>query len=119
MSFTLAPELVRDTVPLGRLKLSLVLLMNDATYPWIILVPERAEVREIYQLDPSDQHQLIQESSLVARALTSAFRPDKINIAALGNMVPQLHMHHIARFKGDSAWPHPVWGRSPPRPYSD
>lgn len=115
----LHPTLARDTVELGRLALCRLLLMNDATYPWFILVPEREGVREIYELTEADQLQLLRESSGLARALATAFDADKLNIAALGNVVPQLHVHHIVRYRTDPAWPHPVWGRLPAEPYPE
>lgn len=93
--------------------------MRDANYPWFILVPDRENITEIYQLTPQDQQQLMQESSYLAQSLVQAFGADKINIAALGNVVPQLHIHHIVRYRHDPAWPAPVWGKLPLKPYSD
>jgi len=118
MSFSLHPQLAKDCHRLGRFELGLLLLMNDAQYPWFILVPQRAGLREIYQLDEAAQLLLWRESAALSRALMTAFRGDKLNLAALGNMVPQLHLHHIVRHAGDPAWPAPVWGRLPPRPYA-
>lgn len=115
--FQLHPQLAKDTLPLGRFALCRLLLMNDANYPWFILVPEREDVREVHELTDADRHRLWDESALLARALTELYRPDKLNIAALGNQVPQLHVHHIVRYTRDAAWPHPVWGRQPRRPY--
>jgi diadenosine tetraphosphate (Ap4A) HIT family hydrolase len=115
--FILHPRLAADTVPLGRLQLSLVLLMNDATYPWVVVVPGRPAVREIFQLDQTDRTTLIEEIATVSRALDDAFRPDKLNVAALGNLVSQLHVHVVARFRSDPAWPAPIWGKAPSRPY--
>ena len=103
---------------MARLELSLVLLMRDANYPWFILVPQRKDISEIYQLSPVDQQQLLRESSYLARSLNDAFAADKMNIAALGNVVPQLHIHHIVRYRHDPAWPAPVWGRLPAKPYT-
>jgi diadenosine tetraphosphate (Ap4A) HIT family hydrolase len=111
--FALDPRLRADTIALGSFPLSLLLLMNDSTYPWLILVPRRAEIREIFELAPDDQQQLLRESSHLAATLATLFRPDKLNIAALGNVVPQLHLHHLARFRTDPAWPAPVWGKAP------
>ncbi|MGK2913639.1 MAG: HIT domain-containing protein [Porticoccaceae bacterium] len=108
--FELDERLAGDTVRVGTFPLSLLLLSRDANYPWFILVPQRAGVREIHQLAESDQYQLLRESSNLAQTLTSVFRPDKINIAALGNVVPQLHIHHIVRYLTDPAWPRPIWG---------
>ncbi|MEZ5541843.1 MAG: HIT family protein [Pseudomonadota bacterium] len=111
------PQLRADCLVIGRLPLCHLLLLQDANYPWFILVPDRAGVQEIHQLEPADQHRLLDESVLLARAMTAAYVPDKLNIAALGNVVPQLHLHHIARYRDDAAWPAPVWGRVPARPY--
>jgi diadenosine tetraphosphate (Ap4A) HIT family hydrolase len=118
-TFLLHPRLAADTVALGRLELSILLLMNDATYPWFILVPERAGASEIYELAETDRLILIEEVALLSRALKDELRPDKLNIAALGNVVPQLHLHVIARFRSDPAWPAPVWGKAETRPYSE
>ena len=104
------PQLLQDCLYVGRFKLCHLLLMNDAHFPWLILVPDREGISEIYELDINDQQQLIAESSLVSRILHTAFDADKINIGALGNIVPQLHIHHIARYKDDAAWPGPIWG---------
>ena len=93
--------------------------MNDANWPWFILVPDRPDIVEIHQLDPKDQWQLMQESSLLATRLAAHFHADKLNIAALGNIVPQLHVHHIVRHRTDPAWPAPEWGRLAPRPYGE
>lgn len=116
--FNLHPRLVEDTFCVGDLPLCRLLLMNDASYPWCILVPRRADITEIYQLSPAEQQQLMVESSLLASALAVLFQADKLNIAALGNMVPQLHLHHIVRYRTDPAWPAPVWGHQPARPYA-
>lgn len=111
--WSLHPRLAADTVAVGDFGLSRLLLSNDANYPWLILVPRRAGIREIHELDEADQLQLLRESMLLSRALESAFAPTKLNLAALGNMVPQLHIHHIARYETDPAWPAPVWGKVP------
>lgn len=116
--FALHERLAADTLPVGRLRLCRVLLMNDATYPWLILVPEVADLREIFELEAADRALLMEEIALVSRALADAFRPDKINVAALGNLVPQLHVHVVARFRGDPAWPAPIWGRDTPHAYA-
>ncbi len=118
MSFALHPQLAKDCHRLGHFELGLLLLMNDAQYPWFILVPQHAGLREIYELDEPGQALLLRESTTLSRALMAAFRGDKLNIAALGNMVPQLHLHHIVRHAGDPAWPAPVWGRHPARAYT-
>jgi diadenosine tetraphosphate (Ap4A) HIT family hydrolase len=115
--FALHPQLQADCIPLGRFPLCQLLLLNDANYPWFILVPEREDIREIYQLSADDQLQLLRESSQLAQQLADRFKADKMNIAALGNVVPQLHLHHIVRYRHDPAWPAPVWGKVPPQPY--
>ncbi len=116
--FELHPRLAQDTWPVGDFPLSRLLLMNDTSYPWFILVPRRAAIREIFELTYGDQQQLLKESSLLAEVLSKIFQADKLNIAALGNLVPQLHLHHIVRYQSDQAWPNPVWGLFPAHPYS-
>lgn len=113
----LHPQLAADCEVIGRFKLSWLLLMRDANYPWLILVPDRADLTEIYQLNEVDQQQFMRESAVVSRMLYDSFKADKINIATLGNIVPQLHIHHVARYKHDPAWPAPIWGNLPARPY--
>lgn len=93
--------------------------MMDANYPWFILVPDRENITEIHQLSDTDQALLISESSILSRIISRQFNADRINIAALGNVVPQLHIHHIVRYKNDAAWPAPVWGKFPAKPYTD
>jgi len=110
-------QLKQDCFVIGQLPLSVLLLMNDATFPWFILVPQRQGIGEIHQLSETDQQQLIRESSQLAVCIEAAFHADKINIAALGNVVPQLHIHHIVRYRTDPAWPAPVWGKLPAIPY--
>lgn len=117
MNFELHPQLAADTVEIGDFPLCRLLLMNDRQYPWTILVPRRAGLREIYELHESDQLRFWRESAQLSQALMRAFNGDKLNVAAFGNMVPQLHIHHIVRFKGDPAWPAPVWGKHPAQPY--
>jgi len=116
--FQLDHRLQADTQLLGAFPLSLLLLSKDANYPWCILVPQREDVREIYQLNETDRRQLLDESCLVAETLNKLFAADKINVAAIGNMVPQLHLHHVVRFKTDAAWPGPVWGAVASEPYA-
>ncbi len=116
--FKLHPRLQNDTMMLGRLPLCRVLLMNDAHYPWLILVPERPHLREIHELGEADQEQLWRESAFVARQLQQGLEADKMNIAALGNVVDQLHIHHIARYIDDVAWPAAVFGRADAVPYT-
>ncbi|HSB96115.1 MAG TPA: HIT domain-containing protein [Spongiibacteraceae bacterium] len=117
--FELHTQLAKDCVLLGDLPLCRVLLMNDALYPWLILVPRREQIAEIFQLSRIDQQQLMDEASSMGSALAGHFRADKMNVAALGNMVPQLHLHVIVRYRGDTAWPRPVWGVAPAELYSD
>jgi len=117
--FSLHPRLAADTFVVGDFALCRLLLMNDAQYPWFILVPRREGVREIYQLAEADQQQLLRESAALSRAAMDAFAGEKLNVAALGNVVPQLHLHHVVRYAGDPAWPKPVWGAQPARPYTD
>ena len=113
----LHPQLEKDCFIVGRFPLCALLLMNDTNYPWFILVPQRENITEIHQLSEEDQQQLMSESSQLAACIEKEFNADKINIAALGNMVPQLHVHHIVRYKTDPAWPAPVWGKFPATPY--
>ena len=116
--FELDPRLVADTFVVGETPLGQVLLMNDARYPWLILVPRRSNVTEPFELSEADQAQLWQESMQLGEAMKAHFAADKLNIAALGNQVAQLHVHHIARFHTDDAWPGPVWGVGSAVPYS-
>ena len=117
--FTLDTQLQKDTIAIASLPLCELLLMNDANYPWLILVPRRADVRELIELSAEDQLQFMQESNAVARLLQTQFSAEKLNIAALGNVVAQLHIHHIARFKSDAVWPKPVWGAMPAVAYAE
>ncbi|PJA33790.1 MAG: diadenosine tetraphosphate hydrolase [Zetaproteobacteria bacterium CG_4_9_14_3_um_filter_53_7] len=114
----LHPQLEKDCFVVGQLSLCTVLLMNDSSYPWFILVPQREGITEIHQLSEEDQQQLMRESSQLAAVIEKEFNADKINIAALGNMVPQLHIHHIVRYRTDPAWPAPVWGKFPNESYA-
>ncbi|MGE3145546.1 MAG: HIT domain-containing protein [Pseudorhodoplanes sp.] len=109
-AFVLHPQLARDTVLLGELVLCRVLIVNDANYPWLMLVPRRADIVEIIDLDEVERAQLMTEIALVGGTLKQVTQCDKLNVAALGNVVPQLHVHLIARRKTDVAWPKPVWG---------
>ena len=106
-------QLAADCVLLGRLPLCHLLLMNDRQYPWFILLPARAEIREIYQLEIADRRQLLDESCQLSEFLMETYAGDKLNVAALGNQVPQLHLHHIVRYASDPAWPGPIWGKVP------
>lgn len=118
-SWALHPQLAHDTIPLGDLALSRVLVIKDANYPWLLLVPRRPDIVEIIDLDGVEQAQLMVEIDRVARALKEVTACDKLNVAALGNAVPQLHVHIIARRKTDKAWPKPVWGLVPPLAHDD
>jgi len=115
--FTLHPQLAADTVVVTELELSLVLLSRDANYPWFILVPAIAGARELHHLDVAEQQLVLRESARLANAIELLYAPHKLNVAALGNVVEQLHVHHIARFTTDAAWPAPVWGRLAAAPY--
>lgn len=117
--FDLDPQLKRDTLPVCDLMLSSLRLMNDARFPWMILVPRRAGVNELLDLSFDDRHRLLDETAQVAEAIRVVLKPKKLNIAAIGNVVAQLHVHIVARFIDDSAWPRPVWGIGNPVPYSD
>lgn len=117
--FELDPQLRKDCHDLGRMELCRVLLMNDANYRWFILVPEVPGMTEIFQLGPDRVRLLAEESARFSEAIAERFAADKINVAALGNVVSQLHVHHIVRFRSDPAWPAPVWGRVPPVAYGD
>jgi diadenosine tetraphosphate (Ap4A) HIT family hydrolase len=115
--FSLDSRLQQDTQVMGDFPLCRLLLMNDANYPWFILVPRREAVSELFQLDTADQQQLWLETTRLAETLKDAFVADKMNVATLGNVVSQLHMHVIVRRREDQAWPAPVWGRHPARAY--
>jgi diadenosine tetraphosphate (Ap4A) HIT family hydrolase len=117
-AFALHPQLADDTHPLATLALCELRLMDDANYPWLVLVPRIAGAREMIDLDADQRRQLTDEIDIAARLLRDAFRPYKLNIAALGNMVEQLHVHVIGREQDDPAWPAPVWGRVAARPYT-
>lgn len=116
--FALDPRLQRDTLLIGDFPLCRLLLMNDAHYPWFILVPRREEVSELFQLEGADQQALWRESVELAEILKDSFAADKMNLASLGNMVSQLHMHVVVRRREDAAWPAPVWGQHPAQPYN-
>jgi diadenosine tetraphosphate (Ap4A) HIT family hydrolase len=112
------PQLVNDCVLLGRFPLCHLLLCNDCHYPWFILVPARLDIREIYQLEAIDRQQLLDESCQLSEFLMTHYGGDKLNVAALGNQVPQLHLHHIVRYASDAAWPGPIWGKHAATAYS-
>lgn len=115
--FNLDPRLAGDTLLVGELPLCRVLLMNDAQYPWLILVPRLADVVELTGLSDTDYQRYCTESRAVAKAMLEVYPDAKLNIAALGNVVSQLHIHHVARFNNDAAWPGPIWGKHPAIPY--
>jgi diadenosine tetraphosphate (Ap4A) HIT family hydrolase len=116
-NWMLHPQLARDTTNLGDLPLSRALVINDANYPWLILVPRKPDITEVIDLDEDEQTQLMTEVTRAARVLREVTACHKLNLAALGNAVPQLHVHVIARFRHDAAWPRPVWGVVPAKPY--
>ncbi len=119
MTFQLHPRLQQDCITIGHFELCRLLMMNDSQYPWFILVPEKADMSEIYQLTKPDRELLTEESSYLAENLAELYHADKMNIAAIGNMVPQLHIHHIVRYQTDRAWPAPVWGKFDAVPYTE
>ncbi len=116
-TWNLDPQLARDTFLVGDLLLARVLLMNDAHYPWVVLVPRQARAVEIIDLDDARQDQLMEEIALLSRVLKDVTGCDKLNVAAIGNVVSQLHVHIVARRRDDAAWPRPVWGAAPPLAY--
>ena len=114
----LHPQLADDTAPVIELPLCEVRLMDDANHPWLVLVPRVADIVELIELDPAQRAQLTTEIDAACHALKALFKPDRLNVAALGNLGPQLHVHVIARYKTDIAWPRPVWGAADARPYA-
>ncbi|MBX9711649.1 MAG: HIT family protein [Xanthobacteraceae bacterium] len=116
-AWTLHSQLRTDTINIGDLPLSQVLIIKDSNYPWLLLVPRRVGVSDITDLNEVEQGQLMTEINRVAVAVKAITKPDKLNIAALGNLVPQLHIHVIGRRTSDAAWPRPVWGAVPPIGY--
>ncbi|VVQ15068.1 hypothetical protein PS925_03977 [Pseudomonas fluorescens] len=116
--FALDSRLQQDTLTLGDFPLCRLLLSNDSNYPWFILVPRRDDISELFQLDVADQQQLWLETTALAELLKDLLDADKMNVATLGNVVSQLHMHVIVRKRDDAAWPAPVWGKHPAKPYN-
>lgn len=116
MSFQLHPDLERDGVLMGHFELCRVLMINDQAYPWFVLVPVRANIHRTIDLSPEDHAMLWTESRLFGTAIMSIFKGENLNVAALGNMTPQLHIHHVVRFANDAAWPGPIWGKQPLKP---
>ena len=117
MSFTLHSRLTADTLPVCEMSLCTVRLMNDARFPWLVLVPRQEELVEISDLAAAERAVLIEEIAVACEALRSVAPCDKLNVGALGNLVPQLHIHVVARVEGDAAWPSPVWGSGIAKPY--
>jgi diadenosine tetraphosphate (Ap4A) HIT family hydrolase len=117
--FSLDVRLEQDSVSVAVIGLCDVRLMRDRRWPWLVLVPRRLDVSEVFELTPLDQTLLTFETNLVASALKAETRAEKINVGALGNIVRQLHVHVIARSAGDANWPGPVWGHGKPEPYED
>ncbi len=117
--FQLHERLQQDCILIGRFSLCQLLMMNDSQFPWFILVPERLDIKETYQLNVADRQLLSEESCLLAENMAELFKADKMNIAAIGNMVPQLHIHHIVRYQTDKAWPAPIWGKFVAQPYTE
>lgn len=115
--FVLHERLKADTHAISDWPLSSLRLLNDTTYPWLVLVPRLENITEMHQLSAADQTQAMAEMSMASRIITDIYSPDKINIGALGNLVPQLHIHVLGRFRTDPSWPGPVWGAHPPKPY--
>jgi diadenosine tetraphosphate (Ap4A) HIT family hydrolase len=113
MPFELHPDLERDAIALGRFPLCRVLLINDANYHWFVLVPERPDVRDTIDLSEPDHQTLWAESRAFGIGIMRAFAGEKLNVASLGNMTPQLHVHHVVRYAADPAWPGPIWGKLP------
>lgn len=116
--FELHPQLAADTHPVAALPLCELRLMDDANYPWLVLVPRLPDVCELIDLDAAQRNMLSEETDRVSHVLRDLFHPHKLNVAALGNLVPQLHVHVIARYRDDPAWPAPVWGRVAARPHT-
>ena len=117
--FVLNERLAADTVPVADWPLSAVRLMNDRTWPWLILVPRRPALKELHELTTLDMALLVGEIAKASRVVAEICRPEKVNVGALGNIVQQLHIHVIGRFRDDPAWPGPVWSFRPPVPYRD
>lgn len=115
-AWSLHPQLEKDTTPVGDLPLCRVLAIDDADYPWLVLVPRRCGIVEIADLSAADAARLMEEIAHTSRILKAVTGCDKLNVAAIGNVVPQLHIHIVARWKTDPLWPKPVWGYVTPRP---
>jgi|TARA_B110000495_G_scaffold203513_1_gene227610 diadenosine tetraphosphate (Ap4A) HIT family hydrolase len=118
-NFVLHPDLERDGVLIGNFQLSRVLLINDSNYPWFVLIPEIPDTSDTIDLSKIEHERLWKESRIFGLAIMKLFNGDKLNVASLGNMTPQLHVHHIVRYQNDPAWPAPIWGKHPMTPYSE
>ena len=117
--FALDPRLAGDTRPVGDLPLCSVLLLDDARFPWFVLVPRRPGASELTDLADEDAATLMAEMRVATRVMLALAEPDKVNVGALGNVVLQLHVHVVGRFRSDPAWPGPVWGHGTRQPYPD
>ncbi|MGB0495100.1 MAG: HIT domain-containing protein [Kangiellaceae bacterium] len=111
--FELNPQLMTDSVVIGDFPLTRLLMMNDSQFPWFVLVPKRVNIKEVYQLPKHEQAILWEESSKLSELLMRHFKGDKLNVAAIGNIVSQFHLHHVVRYENDSCWPKPIWGQKP------
>ena len=118
MTFQLHPDLLRDGILLGDFSLCRVLIINDSSYPWFVLVPRRDNIRDTIDLASDDHEQLWRESRCFGESIMKIFAGEKLNVAALGNVTPQLHVHHVVRFANDPAWPGPIWGHQPLQAYT-
>ncbi len=119
MSFRVHSRLQQDCILVGRFELCQLLMMNDSQYPWFILVPQKVGITELYQLEKSERRLLMEESCRLAENVAALYQADKMNVAAIGNLVPQLHIHHVVRYQTDKAWPAPVWGKFDAIPYTE
>ena len=119
MNFKLHPDLTRDGILVGRFPLCQVLLINDCNYPWFVLVPEREDICDTIDLTEEDHQTLWEESRVFGAGIMEAYAGEKLNVAALGNITPQLHVHHIVRYSTDAAWPGAIWGKLPLQPYPE
>ena len=118
MTFKLHPQLAADSIIIGQFDISLLLMIKDAAYPWFVLVRQIVDIKDAYQMSEVEHIQVLRESRALCTALMAGFKGEKMNIAALGNMVPQLHIHHIVRSENDAAWPAPIWGHQALTPLS-
>ena len=119
MPFDLHPNLKRDGIQIGQFPLCQVLLINDSNYPWFVLVPQLVNLRDCIDMTVEEHQTFVAESRAFSAGIMRAFGGDKLNVAALGNVTPQLHVHHIVRYTNDPAWPAPIWGKLPMQSYAD